>query len=56
MYAGRKCNMYTGERRVTIYMSNEDYLRLLNDGFFVRPVDKEDSAGIVNTTNVFKEM
>lgn len=55
MFSGVKCNMYTGERCVTVYMSEDDYRNLVNDGFFIRSSDTTDSSGVINTTRTFKE-
>ncbi len=44
------CNLYTGERCVKIYMSNNDYEYLKRDGFFIRDGKEADSADILNTT------
>lgn len=47
------CNLYTGDRCVRIVMALNDYEALKRDGFFLRPRDKEDSAGVINTTAEF---
>ena len=46
-------NLYTGSRCVKIAMGASDYESLMRDGFFTRDGKKEDSAGVINTTNVF---
>lgn len=50
-----ECNLYTGNRCVTILMHVSEYNQLINDGFFIRDGKNKDSAGIINTTNVFSE-
>jgi hypothetical protein len=47
------CNLYTGSRCVKIAMSVGDYEALVRDGFFIRDGKQADSAGVLNTTNVF---
>jgi hypothetical protein len=42
-------------RDCTIYTSRSNYEALIFDGFFIRDGMKKDSAGIVNTTNVYVE-
>ena len=49
------CNLQTGERDVTILMPESEYLKLITDGFFIRNGHHKDSAGILNTTNVYIE-
>lgn len=51
-----RCNLYTGDRCVLVYMHQHDYERLIDDGFFIRDGKKPDSAGVLNTTNDFKEV
>lgn len=46
--------LYTGDRCVKIIMLEEDYRLLIHDGFFIRDGRSEDSAGVLNTTNVYE--
>ena len=46
--------LYTGERCVKIAMPEEDYRLLIHDGFFIRKGRSEDSAGVINTTQVYE--
>ena len=50
------CNLYTGQRCIRILMHESDYKFLLADGFFIRDGKTKDSAGVINTTNDFKEV
>lgn len=45
-----KCNLWTPEGAVTIYMKQSDYEYLTRNGFFVRDGKTNDSAGVINTT------
>ena len=45
-----KCNLYTGDRCVTVLMKIEEYELLIKDGFFLRNGKTKDSAGVLNTT------
>lgn len=45
-----RCNLYTGERCVKIFMSVSDYQDLMRDGFFIRDGKEKDSANVLNTT------
>jgi hypothetical protein len=47
------CNMYTGDRCVKICMAVQNYNDLIRDGFFLRDGIGKDSAGVLNTTNVY---
>jgi hypothetical protein len=47
------CVLSTDQRDVTILMPESDYLKLIKDGFFVRDGTSKDSAGILNTTEVY---
>lgn len=47
------CNMYTESRCIRVFFHESEYQRLKRDGFFIRPVDEEDSAGVINTTEVY---
>lgn len=42
-------------RSCIIYMSKADYEALMYDNVFVRDGNSTDSAGVINTTNNFKE-
>lgn len=48
-----KCNLYTDNRCVTIYMTESDYKELVRDGFFIRDGKTKDSANVLNTTEVY---
>ena len=50
-----RCNLYTGTRCVRIYMHQQDYEALVNDGFFIRNGKNADSAGVLNTTKTYDE-
>lgn len=50
-----RCNLYTGDRCVPIYMNQRDYEQLIDDGFFIRDGKYIDSAGVLNTTKEFHE-
>lgn len=50
-----KCNLYTDERCVKIYMSFDDYKELIRDGFFIRDGKEFDSANVLNTTNTYEK-
>lgn len=50
-----KCNLYTPERCVNIWMDKSDYETLIDDGFFLRDGKDLDSANVLNTTNTFIE-
>lgn len=45
--------LYTGNRCVKIAMSASEYNDLVRDGFFIRDGKQLDSAGVMNTTDVF---
>ena len=47
------CVLSTDQRDVTVLMPESDYLKLIKDGFFVRDGTSKDSAGILNTTEVY---
>jgi hypothetical protein len=49
------CNLYTGQRCVTVLIPRYDYENLIADGFFIRDGKERDSAGVLNTTAVFRE-
>jgi hypothetical protein len=34
-------------------MHENDYRALIRDKFFIRPNEEEDSAGVINTTEVY---
>jgi hypothetical protein len=48
-----RCNMYTPEGCVKIYMSLNDADHLRRNGFFTRKENKADSAGVLNTTEMY---
>lgn len=47
------CNLYTESRCFRVFFHESEYSRLKRDGFFIRPNDEEDSAGVINTTEVY---
>jgi hypothetical protein len=47
------CNLYTGDRCVRIIMTKEDYEALKRDKFFILDGKTPDSAGVLNTTNLY---
>lgn len=47
------CNLYADGRCVRIVMHISDYTTLCNDHFFIRSGKERDSAGVLNTTNVY---
>jgi hypothetical protein len=49
-----KCNLYAAGRCVRIYMHQQDYELLIQDGFFIRDGKTFDSAGVLNTTKEYK--
>jgi hypothetical protein len=49
------CNIYIDGRCCKIIMSSYDYEALLRDHVFIRTGNETDSAGVINTTNVFVE-
>lgn len=48
-----ECNLYTGERCVKIFIASNDYENLIRDKFFIRDGKTTDSAGCINTTDVY---
>jgi hypothetical protein len=50
-----ECKLYIDGYGYTFYTSNQNYQQLIKEGFFVRDGKQKDSAGTVNTTNVFFE-
>lgn len=50
-----RCSLYIDGRRLTIYMSEANYEALMYDGIFIRDGNEKDSAGVINTTNIFEE-
>lgn len=48
-----RCNLYTGDRCITIYMSAGEYGLLIHDGFFIRDGKHMDSANVLNTTKEY---
>lgn len=47
------CNMYTGVLCVEIALRTSEYKELIRKGFFIRDGKEKDSAGILNTTEVY---
>lgn len=50
------CNLQTGDRDVRIIMTLDDYEALKWDRFFVRSTDRQDSAGVYNTTAEYDQI
>jgi len=48
-----KCSLYTGERCVQIVMQEYEYENLIRDGFFIRNGQSKDSAGVLNTSDMY---
>ena len=51
-----KFNLIIDGRSCQCYMSKSNYYAFLYDGVFLRDGKNPDSAGILNTTKVFKEI
>lgn len=49
------CYMYTGVLCPKIVMSRNDYNELKRKGFFIRDGKERDSAGVLNTTEVYNK-
>lgn len=49
-----RCNLYTGDRCVSIVIKRDDYNLLIGDGFFIRDGKEPDSAGVLNTTREYE--
>lgn len=50
-----KCKLYVDGRMCLIIMSQYDYEELMREKVFIRDGQTIDSAGVINTTNVFLE-
>lgn len=50
-----KCKLYVDGRVCVIGMSQHDYEELKREKIFIRDGHTVDSAGVINTTNVFLE-
>lgn len=50
-----KCKLYINGRSCVIGMSRYDYEELMHEKVFIRNGKTVDSAGVINTTNVFIE-
>lgn len=50
-----KCKLYIDGRVCIIWMSRYEYEELIRERVFVRDGKSVDSAGVINTTNVFLE-
>lgn len=48
------CGMYTGVLYVEVVMTLESYNELVRKKFFIRDGKSVDSAGVLNTTDVYK--
>lgn len=48
-----RCKLYTSDRCVEIIMEKTEYENLLLDGFFIRNGKDKDSAGVLNTSEVY---
>lgn len=49
-----KCKLYINGEATPIFMLKSEYERLIQDGFFLRDGKSRDSAGVLNTTNLYK--
>lgn len=49
-----KCKLYIDGIATPIFMFKSDYQHLIHDGFFLRDGKSCDSAGVLNTTNLYK--
>jgi len=47
------CNLYTGINCVEMTLRAEDYKELVRKKFFIRDGQSVDSAGVLNTTELF---
>lgn len=47
------CNLYTGVLCVEMIIRMEDYDYLKRKGFFIRDGKAADSAGVLNTTEIY---
>ncbi|WP_346318217.1 hypothetical protein [Chitinophaga sp. YIM B06452] len=47
------CNLYADGYCVPVVMKTEDYQLLHHKGFFVRPQNKPDTAGALNTSDTY---
>ena len=50
-----KCKLYANGRVCVFYMTKSNYDALVFDKIFIRDGKTVDSAGVINTTNVFIE-
>jgi hypothetical protein len=50
-----ECDIWIDGRCCTFYTSRANYQALMFDKVFVRDGKEKDSAGVLNTTNVFEE-
>lgn len=48
------CNLLTGVYCARIAMSKTDYEYLIHKGFFIRDGKEADSAGMLNTTELYR--
>ena len=51
-----QCLLYVDGRACKFFMSKANYKALIYDGIFVRDGNSTDSAGVINTTNLFEEV
>jgi len=49
-----RCNLYTGDRCIKVFIYGNDYNELIRDGFFIRDGKERDSANVLNTTDVYE--
>lgn len=50
-----QCNLIVDGRNVKMFIQESDYNHLIKDGFFIRDGKEADSAGCINTTNVYEK-
>lgn len=51
-----KCKIYIDGRGCQFFTSKANYEALMYDKVFIRDGKTKDSAGVINTTNVFEEL
>jgi hypothetical protein len=48
-----ECLLYADGRAIKMFIGTNDYVRLVEDNFFIRDGKERDSANVLNTTEVF---
>ena len=48
-----ECHLWFNGRMYKVYMSSISYASLIAEGLFVRDGNSEDSAGMINTTDLY---